>query len=138
VTTVVDASVAVKWFVAEKHSEKARELLRDPALVAPELIVAEVCNATWRLWRLERLSVEQHAGIGDSIPRLFSRLLPIVPLAPRANAIARALNHPVYDCFYLAVAEGADAELVTDDGRFLSAVQRTEWASRVTALASRT
>ncbi len=45
-TVVVDASVALKWFVDEAGSNQARLLLiRDLSLVAPDLIVAEVCNA---------------------------------------------------------------------------------------------
>ena len=49
---VVDASVAIKWFVPEIHAEAARRLLREGiTLLAPDLIWAEVANALWRMRR---------------------------------------------------------------------------------------
>jgi predicted nucleic acid-binding protein len=56
---VVDASVAIKWFMPEVHAEAARCLLREGmTLLAPDLIWAEVANALWRKWREKELSVE--------------------------------------------------------------------------------
>lgn len=42
-------------------------------------------------------------------------LLDARPLVPRATAIAQAIDHPVYDCLYLAAAEAHATTLVTDD-----------------------
>lgn len=56
---VVDASVAIKWFVPEVHAEAARRLLREGMiLLAPDLIWAEVANALWRKWREKELAAE--------------------------------------------------------------------------------
>ena len=45
-TLVADASVALKWYLIEDGAEAARQSLADgDTLVAPELVVAEVCNA---------------------------------------------------------------------------------------------
>jgi predicted nucleic acid-binding protein len=134
VTTVVDASVAFKWFVAEEGSEAAREILRERELIAPDLIVAEVCNAAWRLWRLKKLSFQQNQSIGERIGGMFHSLRPPAPLAARAGAIARTLHHPAYDCFYLALSEASGGKLVTADARLLRAVEGSEWQSRVRAL----
>jgi predicted nucleic acid-binding protein len=46
---VVDASVALKWFLDEEGSEHARRLKSLEEVIAPDLIVAEVSNAAWRL-----------------------------------------------------------------------------------------
>ena len=54
-TLVVDASVACRWFVEEEGSVQAEALLTgDEGLVAPDLIIAEVCNAAWRKLRTGR------------------------------------------------------------------------------------
>ena len=56
---VVDASVAIKWFVPEVHAVAARRLLQEGmTLLAPDLIWAEVANALWRKWREKELSAE--------------------------------------------------------------------------------
>jgi predicted nucleic acid-binding protein len=42
-------------------------------------------------------------------------LRPTASLAPRALELALNLDHPVYDCFYLALAEAETAQMVTAD-----------------------
>ena len=57
-------------------------------------------------------------------------------LAADALRIAISLNHPVYDCVYLALAYQVDGALVTADTRFFNIVAATEHASRVALLAN--
>jgi predicted nucleic acid-binding protein len=63
-------------------------------------------------------------------------LRPLRPLAARAAALARKLDHPVYDCLYLALAEAEGAPLVTADRRFLPLARRTAGIARVSSLRS--
>lgn len=50
---VVDASVAVKWLIAEDDSNIAREMAaREEDLHAPRLMASEIANALWRKARL--------------------------------------------------------------------------------------
>jgi predicted nucleic acid-binding protein len=48
--------------------------------------------------------------------------------------IAGELDHPVYDCFYLALAELERTILVTADTRLLGKVGSTSWEERVVDL----
>lgn len=57
-------------------------------------------------------------------------------LATDALRIAISLNHPVYDCVYLALAYQVDGTLVTADTRFFNIVAATEHADRVALLAN--
>ena len=46
---VVDASVAIKWFVREALHEEALRLVDNPdAMQAPDLLVVEVTNIAWK------------------------------------------------------------------------------------------
>lgn len=135
---VVDASVALKWFLPEPDSALAEDLLAGTtALLAPTLIVSEMCNAVWK--RLRRGEIT--AAHADKIPELFGAvgmsLVADETLAGDALYIARRLDHPVYDCFYLALAEQRRATLVTADRRLAARVAGTDWAGRVQALAAR-
>lgn len=135
-TLVIDASVALKWFLPEPDSQTAEGLLAgDDVLVAPTLIVSEVCNAAWK--RLRRgETTERHAEwVADRIATTGLTLIPDQTLARRAMATARRLDHPVYDCFYLALAEDRDATMVTADKRLIARVAGTAWDGRVRALA---
>ena len=54
---VVDASVAVKWLVAEDGSEAAESLIDQRfELYAPRLLASEVSNALWRKARLGEIA----------------------------------------------------------------------------------
>ena len=122
---IVDASVAVKWFVAEEGSGRARVLLSNQDdLVAPDLIALEVGNAMWKKFRRGLMTEVQVAAASRRLPSLFSRLASLLELAPRACALATTLDHPIYDCLYLALAEREQLAIVTADDRMLALAER--------------
>jgi predicted nucleic acid-binding protein len=132
---VVDCSVAVKWFLEEPGDREALALLRsDERLAAPELIIAEIVNVLWKRVSTGAIELSQAADVPEAIPRTFTELWPLAPLAPRAFEIATELRHPAYDCFYLALAEAKDARLVTADRRFTERLAGTRWEARTTTL----
>ena len=127
-TLVIDASVALKWFVDEDGSEQAARLLTGPdSLIAPDLVVAELCNAGWKAVRTGGMTEAQHDHATARVALAFDELVPLSPLAPRAVALSRLLDHPVYDCFYLALAEQRDARTVTADQRLIRRLRGTTW-----------
>lgn len=135
-TLIVDASVALKWYLNdEPHAGEARALLNaDEALVAPEIVIAEVCNAAWLGVRAKRIRDMQAQEIARSVANIFSALVSGSDLAERAMTIAIQLDHAAYDCFYLALAEARDAPMVTADQRLRRKVRGTPWAERVVSL----
>lgn len=133
---VFDASVAVKWFMAEPDSPAAQAARAGASwAIAPELIIAEVLNATWSGMRRQQLTPDQFLHVARSMHRFLDRLVPLTGLAPRAGVIAAQLDHPVYDCFYLALAEQEGASLVTADGRLTSRAAGSPWAGLICPLA---
>jgi len=135
VTLVVDASVACKWFIAESDSDAAEALLAGgQMLLAPELIVPEVCNVAWLKLRRGEIGVEQATEMVRALPDLLDELVPSVQLARRALEIASTLEHPAYDCFYLALAEQRGTRLMTDDRRLLARLAVTPWKRLVARL----
>jgi predicted nucleic acid-binding protein len=134
-TLVVDASVAVKWFLVEPGRPEAMRLLdRGQSLIAPELVVAEVTNAVWKRVTSNEIELEQVVGVPGALADMFAELPPITPLAARAFEIAMDLRHPAYDCFYLALAEERDTQMVTADRRLLARLSGTSWAERAIGL----
>jgi predicted nucleic acid-binding protein len=118
---IVDASVAIKWFVDESGADRARGLWRRRAdLMAPDLLIPEVCSAMWRKVRLGQAAPDQAAETADRLQANLLEFRPTITLAQRAMAIALDLDHPVYDCFYLALAELEQSAMVTADQRLLA------------------
>lgn len=125
---VVDASVALKWFVDEDGSKAASALLtRGDPLIAPDLIMAEICNGTWKLVRRGMMTPTQQFDAVTRLPLTLDELAPTGRLAPRAVALATLLDHPAYDCFYLALAEQRGGILVSADRRLIRRLVGTMW-----------
>jgi predicted nucleic acid-binding protein len=118
---IVDASVAVKWFAAEDGSDRAEALLATrEALIAPDLVLAEVSNVMWKKLRRGLVPRDQVVTAARRLPQYFEQLIPIGELVERAAELTVALDHPVYDCFYLALAERERLPLISADGRLLA------------------
>lgn len=115
---VVDASVAVKWFVAEWLHDEARGLLDRPeALVAPDLLPVETANVAWKKLRRGELTAGEASQLVAVLLGGVPALRPSRELLPRALDLAAGLDHAVYDCLYLALALEEQATLVTADHR---------------------
>jgi predicted nucleic acid-binding protein len=135
-TVVVDANVAVKWFIEQHGSDDARRVqgYRGP-LIAPGVLVAETANGLWR--HVMRGDIE--AGDGQAaitaLPWWFHELVEDHVLAPSALALAIELDYATYDCLYLALSRARSAPLVTADKRFINRLGSTAYASNVIHLA---
>ena len=122
---IVDASVAVKWLTDEDDSAIAEAVyLQGADLLGPDLLLAEVGNALVKKYRHGLVSQQAALQAIDAVPRYFRRLVSTVELAERATALAIELGHPIYDCFYLALAERERAPLVSADRKLLAAAGR--------------
>jgi predicted nucleic acid-binding protein len=120
VSWVVDASIAVKWVIPEVLSDKA-DRVRDSQddVLAPDLLLVEVANALWKKTSAREISPREADAAFDLVRRSGIDLHPTGPLVRRAMDMARRLDHPVYDCVYLALAERERAAFVTADQRLL-------------------
>src|SRR5262245_9479498 len=128
---IVDASVAVKWLSEEPDSQKAEAVLAGPdTLLAPELILVEIANALRKKQSQNALTKRQALDAIAHAPHFFERLVPLQDLLTRAAEIALSVQHPVYDCFYLALAERERADLVTADARLVAIAQKAKVRAR--------
>lgn len=119
-TLIIDASVALKWVIPEVLSDKADRLRAgDDELLAPDLLLVEVANALWKKTAGREISPAEADRAFDLVSESGIDLRPTAPLLTRAMHIARRLNHPVYDCVYLALADREHASFVTADRRLL-------------------
>lgn len=115
---VIDASIAIKWVVKEDGTEEAL-LLRQKSLFAPDLLIAECANILWKKVRRNELTEAEAILAARLLQRADIRLEPMQPLLEPATRISLALNHPAYDCMYLATAEMLSCRLVTADERLV-------------------
>lgn len=127
---VIDASVAVKWFLPESHSDKAHALLNafrheGLSLIAPDLIVPEVVNTLWKqsVRRSEISLTEARESCADFLA-LEVRVHPSARIAEQAFHFAAEENHSVYDALYIVLALERGCEFITADQRVVSKLYR--------------
>ena len=133
---VVDASVAVKWLVPEDDSDIARNLAAGgDDLHAPRLMASEIANAVWRKARLGEIERGEAGTMMASVPGMPVRWNADETVCADAIRVALALDKPVYDFMYLALAHRIGATVVTADRRFANAVAPTAHGGAVMTLA---
>lgn len=129
---VVDASVVVKWFLPEVHTEAARGLLKDGFdLSAPDLVRAEVGNVLWKRWRRGDISAKAADEALRDLGRLPLRIHTSEALMRMAWTVARRFDRTFYDSLYVALAMRADCPLVTADRKLYNALGETDLSGNV-------
>jgi predicted nucleic acid-binding protein len=123
-TLVIDASVAVKWVVEEDGTPQALLLRREAKLIAPEILVAECAIILWKKVVRQELSREEALLAARLLQASDIELLPMRLLLEPATRMAIELDHPAYDCVYLALAIERDCRFVTADERFLRKLEQ--------------
>lgn len=133
---VVDASVAIKWYIPEAGSAAAVMVLEgEAALHAPDLLVAELGNILWKKVRRGELAADEAEEIADRfVAACPVTLRPSSPLLRPALELATAFDRTVYDSLYLAVALAEDAVLITADEHLYNALQATRLGTIVRLL----
>ena len=123
---VIDASVALDWFLQETDSAAAQVLMDDSInevirLLAPELLFMEVAKA---LQSNPSITMQL---IDKAIAGLWGLKLTVEPLDGKllkeAGRLAFRLNTTVYETLYLALAIERDCELITANEEFLEKVR---------------
>ena len=121
----VDASVVVKWFVPESLSEEAR--LRSTIRTTFRRPISSWPSSGTPFWKKFRRGevaflqpyMDELLGLDEVIA-----LHPVGEQVTRAVQIAGELDHPVYDCLYLACAEATGSIVVIADRRLANKVAR--------------
>lgn len=123
---VVDASVAVKWYLPEEHSQQATSLLTpDAVLWAPDLIYVEVGNVFWKRVQRGELDHERARIFLSDFLASPLRIEDSPFLLEKAWDIATRYGRSVYDSLYLALADKLGVPMVTADLRLYNAMQDT-------------
>lgn len=116
---VVDASLVVKWFVPEVHSEAARRWLdASHDYIAPDLVFPEAGNAIWKKIRRGELSEDEGQRLVADISAIGVEAVSMRALLPDAHALAIATGIAVYDAMYLTLAVRLETQVITGDDRF--------------------
>jgi predicted nucleic acid-binding protein len=129
---VVDASVAIKWFLPEIHSDAALRLLAEQhTLHAPDLIFSEFGNVLCKRVRKNEICKNEANAILEGLLTLHLQAQPSQLLIPLALEIACGENRTVYDSLYLAAAISLESWLVTADAKFYRVLSKGPFSAHL-------
>lgn len=129
---VIDASVILKWFIPEEHSERALRLKdSDARLHAPAFLTLEVGNVLSKKRRRGELAAQDVEDIWRAFRRAPLRRHADETLVLAAFDLAQSTKQSLYDSLYLALAMELNLPFLTADRKFYNGLQHSEYHSRL-------
>ena len=129
---VVDASVAIKWFIPEIHSEAALRAQHSRyRFHVPALMTLELGNVLAKKIRRGELTRAEGDVILKELKHLPLQRHADERLFPAAYQLALDTQRSVYDCLYFALAEAVDGVMITADHKFYSSLSGGPYDKRI-------
>ncbi len=136
---VVDASVVAAAFFQEEHAACAGALLAGKhALLAPDLVHAEVANVIWKRCSRQEITPEEAGRLVADLRSLPLAITASSDLIEIALELAIKTGHTVYDCLYLALAMTSNCAMVTADRRLTNALAGSFLSEHIVWLGEKT
>ena len=129
---VVDASVGIKWFLPEIHSEAASRLqFLKSSLHVPAFFNLELGSVLSKRIRRDELTPKEGEAILKELNNIPLQKHSDERLLKSAFALALQTKQSLYDCLYLALAETLNGHVVTADRKFYSSLASGQYGQRV-------
>ena len=127
---VVDASVFVKWFVEEEHTDIAQKLIDSLfELHAPELMLLEFAGVLLKKYRNGDIDNDVANAALESLRSYAITMHSNAGLLRPAFEGASKTGQSFYDWIYLALAMSIDCRFITADRRFFLGMRNTPYKS---------
>jgi predicted nucleic acid-binding protein len=127
---VVDASVALKWYLPDEQGVEQALFLLDAfmreeiALHAPSLIDWEFVNAMWVAGRTGRIALEDRDAAVQNFLGIEVSRTRCNDLSVSILSVATEFGRSCYDSAYLALSSTMGAPFVTGDKRLFNATKK--------------
>jgi predicted nucleic acid-binding protein len=129
---VVDASVAIKWYLPEIHADAALRCLDEKYyLLVPDLFLAEFGNILWKKCRLGEITHADALSIFSALGKVPIENYRRVGLIMPAFELATGLDRTIYDSIYLALAVSERCRLLTADSKFYDVVSASPYSENI-------
>lgn len=132
---VIDACIAIKWFLPEKNYLKAGNILSgNNRFYAPDLFQIEMDSIITKKVRQRLIEKDDAHRIYEEIRNIPIQIIPYSLIGKLAFDLSVALPITQYDACYLAVAVEYGEEVISADMRFVRGMRGTPFEGYVTSL----
>lgn len=124
--SVIDASIAIKWFIWEEGTEEAQQLLDELSLFwIPDLFLIEVDAILTKKARRGELKIADAFQKRRVFRQLPYKLIPFEEIAEFAFRLSTEFPITLYDATYLATAVDHEGIFYTADQRLVNGMSNT-------------
>lgn len=132
---VIDASVAVKWFVREEGTEEAHKLLDELSFFyAPDLFLMEIDSILTKKVRKNELAISDSFRKRRIFRQMPYKLIAYKEVEEFSFRLATEFSISLYDAAYLSTAIDYDAVFYTADKRLVNGMSNTPFDKHVKQL----
>ncbi len=114
---VIDTNVAISILVEDRMIRT--DLLENQYIVAPFFMQMEILNVLRKYHFMRNIPMEDVDKIYHDFIDIVDEFIPDEEILESARKISFTLNHPIYDCLFLALAQQKNAPFVSFDRRLL-------------------
>lgn len=130
---VVDASVAVKWFLTEENQQIAFQTYEDNAvLIAPEFLKLEFDSVLSKWCRSGRLEYSIAKRIRTVFGKMNIYFVDTGELSDAGFELSSSLPVTYYDALYLCTARLYKCKMITFDKKLSSSLKGSEFEKFLT------
>ena len=134
-TPVIDASVAIKWFIWEEGTDAALQLLdRLASFYAPDLFLMEIDSVITKKVRQSEMDISEAFQKRRLFRQLPATLIAYEELDEFAFRLATEFSVTLYDATYIAIAVDYDVTFYTADIRLANGMANTPFDKHVEKL----
>ncbi|MGB5440332.1 MAG: type II toxin-antitoxin system VapC family toxin [Gammaproteobacteria bacterium] len=129
---VVDASVAIKWYLPEVHADVAIRCLDEKYnLLVPDLFLAEFGSILRKKCRIGEITHADALAIFDALGRVPIHNYRLKELMLPAFELATRMHRTIYVSIYLALAVSEKCKLLTADRKFYNAMSASPYSENI-------
>jgi len=132
---VLDASVAVKWFLPEIYQSESFEVLKsNSVIIAPSFLKVEFDSILSKWCRSGRLEYERAEEVRSVFNKIKIYFVDLEDIADISFEVSAKLPVTYYDALYLCTAKLYECKMVTFDRKFYKSVKDSEFETYVNKL----
>lgn len=132
---VVDASLAIKWFLPDNYQKEATSyLIQSDLLFAPSYLKVEFDSILSKWCRSGRLNYEKAIGIRSVFNQIQISYFGFETLSHISFDVASKNSVTYYDALYLCTAKLKKCEMITFDRKLKVSVEGTQFESIVSLI----
>lgn len=114
---IIDTNIVLSWVIQQDVPEI--DFIEHSQCIAPQFLKIETINILRKYYVMKKIPLHIIEQYYEDILIVIDIFVPDETILDRAKSISFAINHPIYDCLFIALAQQFESPLLSFDKRLL-------------------